>query len=46
MACKPPIKPKSIPYWNGVTSMTPHAKKQRQLARIVVWSVAMLKDVL
>jgi hypothetical protein len=32
MACRPPIIPKSIPYWKGLRIMTPQAKKRRQWA--------------
>jgi hypothetical protein len=32
MACRPPIIPKSMPYWKGLRIMTPHARKRRQWA--------------
>jgi hypothetical protein len=46
MACRPPIKPKSTPYWKGDRTMKPHATKHRQFARIVSLStgVAILNN--
>ena len=35
MACSPPMRPKSTPYWKGDSTMMPQARKQRQLAAMV-----------
>ncbi len=32
MACRPPMRPKSTPYWNGQRTMTPQATKHFQWA--------------
>lgn len=33
MACRPPMRPKSTPYWKGERIMTPQARKTFQWAR-------------
>lgn len=40
MACRPPIKPKSTPYWKGDKTMTPQAMKHFQCA----FQVSLLSD--
>lgn len=32
MACRPPMRPKSTPYWNGDNTMMPQATKHFQCA--------------
>jgi hypothetical protein len=38
IAWKPPIKTKSIPYWNGAIDTRKHAAKHFQLARTPLFS--------
>lgn len=38
MACMPPMRPKSMPYWNGQSDMSVQAARHFQCCRIVYLS--------